>query len=276
MSESSDGPNEELQYHLQIGPNDVSDTVLLPGDPDRIDEIVSQWDHSEEVAYHREFRTVAGRLDAVPLTATSTGIGSPSAAIALEELAQCGVDTFIRVGSCGTIREDISVGDLVISTGAIRGEGTSEEYVRHDYPAASNYAVVSALIRAAEELGYEYHIGVTLSTDSFYPGQARPGFEDYIPPESMDLLDHLRDLDVINIEMETSAILTIASIYGLRAGAVCSVYANRRTGEFQTTGDDRSAAVANRAGVILHQMDAAVEDEGCENWYPGLTSGVLD
>jgi len=168
---------------------------------------------------------------------TSTGIGSPSAAIAVEELARVGVDTFIRVGSCGAIQPGMDVGDLVITTGAVRQEGTSDEYVREDYPAAADDGeVVSALVAAAERLGYDYHTGVTMSADSFYAGQGRPGFEGFEAAGSDELVAELQDANVKNIEMEASAILTIANVYGLRAGAICSVYANRVTGEFRTEG----------------------------------------
>jgi len=135
----------------------------------------------------------------------------------------------------------MAVGDLVITTGAVRQEGTSDEYVREDYPAAADYEVVSALVAAAERLGYEYHTGVTMSADSFYAGQGRPGFDGFEAAGADDLVDELKAANVTNIEMEASAILTLASLYGLRAGAVCTVYANRETGEFRTEGESRAA-----------------------------------
>jgi uridine phosphorylase len=144
---------------------DSEDTVLLPGDPDRVEKITQFWDTAEEQARHREYHTVTGDYEETPITVTSTGIGSPSAAIAVEELARVGVDTFLRVGSCGAIQPEMDVGDLVITTGAVRQEGTSAEYVREDYPAVADHEVVAALVAAAERLGYDYHTGVTMSAD---------------------------------------------------------------------------------------------------------------
>jgi len=266
----SEDPNDELQYHLEVGPDDVADTVLLPGNPERVEKITDSWDSSEIVASHREYRTATGTYEGTPISVTSTGIGSPSAAIAVEELARVGADTFIRVGSCGAIREEASVGDLVITRGAVRQEGTSDEYVREDYPAVADHAVVSALIAAAERLDYEYHVGLTCSTDSFYAGQGRPGFEEFEARGSDTLVAELRGANVLNFEMEASAILTLANLYGLRAGAVCTVYANRVTGEFRTEGERKAARTASLATHLLATMDDKVDDIGASQWHAGL------
>jgi len=204
--------------------------VLLPGNPERLDKITPFWDDHEEMAYHREYRTATGRYEGTPISVTSTGIGSPSAAIAVEELARVGADTFIRVGSCGALQADMDPGDLVITRGAVRQEGTSDEYVREDYPAVADHEVVAALVAAAERLGHDYHVGLTMSSDSFYAGQGRAGFDGFEAAGSDDLVDELKAANVKNVEMEAAAILTLANIYGLRGGAVCSVFANRETG----------------------------------------------
>jgi len=271
MPGDSEDPNDEVQYHVAVGPDDVADAVLLPGDPGRVPKITQFWDEHEERAFHREYRTVTGRYDGVPISATSTGIGSPSAAIAVEELARLGVETFIRVGSCGAIQPEMTVGDLVVTTGGVRQEGTSDEYVREDYPAVADYEVVSALVAAAERLGYDYHTGLTMSADSFYAGQGRPGFRGYEAPGSDSLVEELRAANVKNIEMEASAILTVASIYGLRAGAVCTVYANRVTGEFQTAGESRAAETASLAVTLLARMDEVKRAAGVDRWHAGLS-----
>lgn len=270
MPGDSEDPNEDEQYHLAVTPEDVADTVLLPGNPERIEKITRFWDESEEKAHHREYRTVSGTYDGTPISVTSTGIGGPGAAIAVEELARAGSDTFIRVGSCGSIREEVSVGDLVITTGAVRQEGTSKEYVREDYPATADHEVVSALTAAAERLDYEYHLGTTMSADSFYSGQGRPGFEGFEAPGSDTLVEDLQEVNVTNIEMEASAILTIANVYGLRAGAVCAVYANRVTGEFRTESDQRASEVASLATKLLARMDEVKAEAGVDHWHPGL------
>jgi uridine phosphorylase len=267
----SEDPNDEVQYHLKVGAGDVADAVLLPGNPERVDKITALWDDHEAVAAHREYRTATGTYEGAPISVTSTGIGSPSAAIAVEELARVGVDTFVRVGSCGAIQPDMAVGDLVITTGAVRQEGTSDEYVREDYPAAADGEVVSALVAAAERLGYDYHAGITMSADSFYAGQGRPGFEGFEAAGSDELVAELRDANVKNIEMEASAILTVANVYGLRAGAVCSVYANRVTGEFRTEGESRAAETASLAVTLLARMDEVKREAGVDRWHAGLS-----
>ena len=271
MTGDSEDPNDEQQYHVEVGPGDVADVVLLPGNPERVDKVTTLWDDAEEVAYHREYRTATGTYDDTPISVTSTGIGSPSATIAVEELARVGVDTFIRVGSCGAIQPGMHVGDLVITTGAVRQEGTSDEYVREDYPATADGEVVSALVAAAERLGHDYHTGITMSTDSFYAGQGRPGFEGFRAAGSEALVEELRAANVKNVEMEASAILTVASVYGLRAGAVCSVYANRVTGEFRTEGESRAAETASLAVKLLARMDEVKHEAGADRWHAGLS-----
>ncbi|WP_416839759.1 nucleoside phosphorylase [Haloferax sp. DFSO52] len=269
MNDSED-PNAEVQYHLEVAPEDLADAVLLPGNPERVDKITALWDDHEEKAYHREYRTATGTYDETPISVTSTGIGSPSAAIAVEELARVGVETFIRVGSCGAIQPEMDVGDLVITSGAVRQEGTSKEYVREDYPAVADQEVVSALVAAAERLGYDYHVGLTMSADSFYAGQGRPGFDEFHAAGADSLVEELQNVNVKNIEMEASALLTIANIYGLRAGAVCSVYANRVTGEFRTEGESRAAEVASLAVHLLAKMDEVKQKAGVDHWHAGL------
>ncbi|MCU4799506.1 nucleoside phosphorylase [Halobacteria archaeon HArc-gm2] len=282
---AGDGPDETVddeqpsedpseggeQYHLAVGPGDVAESVLLPGNPERVEKVVESWDDHDVVAEHREYRTATGTYDGTPISVTSTGIGSPSAGIAVEELARVDAESLIRVGSCGAIREEANVGDLVISTGAVRQEGTSKEYVREDYPATADYRVVSALVAAAEELGYDYHLGVTCSTDSFYAGQSRPGFDGFEARDSDEKIEELRQAGVLNFEMEAAAILTLASLYGLRAGAVCTVYANRVTGEFRTEGERKAAKTASLAVKFLAEMDDVVEETGANRWHAGLS-----
>ena len=268
---ASEDPNADEQYHLEVGRDDVADSVLLPGNPERVAKVTDAWDGAAVVADHREYRTATGRYDETPISVTSTGIGSPSAAIAVEELARVGADTFLRVGSCGAIREEASVGDLVITTGAVRQEGTSDEYVREDYPAVASHEVVSALIAAAERLGHDYHVGLTMSSDSFYAGQGRPGFDGFEAAGSDELVEELKNANVANIEMEAAAICTLANIYGLRAGAVCSVFANRETGEFLTEGESTAAETASLAVHLLAQMDRKKAEAGVDEWHAGMS-----
>jgi uridine phosphorylase len=271
MTGNSEDPNDDRQYHIELADGDVDGPVLLPGDPDRVEVIADCWDGYEERARHREYRTLAGTYDRESVSVTSTGIGSPSTAIAVEELARVGAETFIRVGSCGAIQEEIDIGDLVITTAAVRQEGTSDEYVREDYPAAAHDEVVTALVTAAERLGYDYHVGVTCSTDSFYAGQSRPGFEGFRAAGAEDRIEALQEAGVLNFEMEASAIMTLANLYGLRAGAVCTAYANRVTGEFRTEGEGKAAETASFAAAILAKMDRKKAEAGVDRWHAGLS-----
>jgi len=185
--------------------------------------------------------------------------------------ARVGAETFLRVGSCGAIQEHVGIGDLVITTGAVRQEGTSDEYVRKDYPATAHDEAVTALVTAAERLGHEYHLGVTCSTDSFYAGQSRAGFDGFRAAGAEDRIEALREAGVLNFEMEASAILTLAGLYGLRAGAVCTVYANRVTGEFRTEGQRKAAETASLAAALLTKMDRIKDDAGVDRWHAGLS-----
>ena len=271
MTGDSEDPNDEVQYHIELAEGDIANAVLLPGNPERLDKITPFWDEHEEMAYHREYRTATGTYEGSPISVTSTGIGSPSAAIAVEELARVGADTFIRVGSCGALQADMDPGDLVITRGAVRQEGTSDEYVREDYPAVADHEVVAALVAAAERLGHDYHVGLTMSSDSFYAGQGRPGFDGFEAADGETLVDELKAANVKNVEMEAAAILTLANIYGLRGGAVCSVFANRETGEFLTEGETTAAETASLAVHLLARMDQKKAEAGVDQWHAGLS-----
>ena len=161
------------QYHTGVGPEDIGKYVILPGDPKRCEKIAAYFDNPVLVADSREFVTYTGTLDGVKVSVTSTGIGGPSAAIAIEELSKCGAHTFIRVGTCGGMQEEVLGGDLVIASGAIRMEGTSREYAPIEYPAVPDVSAMNALIDAAKELSIPYHVGVVQCKDSFF-GQHEP------------------------------------------------------------------------------------------------------
>ena len=272
-AKSADLPETEegLQYHIRCKPGDVAPYVLLPGDPDRVPRISKYWDKAREVARHREYVTHTGKYKGAPISATSTGIGGPAAAIAVEELLRVGANTFIRVGTTGTIRREIEVGDLIITTGSVRLEGTTKQYVRPEYPAVASYEVVQALVEAAETLGVKYHVGITASTDSFYTGQARPGFRGYKQSWMDTLIPDLRAAGVLNFEMESATILILSNIYGARAGVICAVLANRVTGEFVAdAGVEDAIKTANEAVRILYEWDEVKREGGKRYFYPGL------
>jgi len=221
------------QYHIDLGPGDVSEYVLLPGDPGRVDKIGEFLEDFEIISFHREFKTGRGKYKGIDVTVTSTGIGGPSAAIALEELARIGARVFLRVGTCGAIQPDIEVGDLIIATGAVRLEGTSKQYVRVEYPAVASHPLVEALIRASKSLKLRHHVGIVDSTDSFYPGQERPGFRGYMPRFARGLIEELKSARVLAFEMEAATIFTLTNIYGLEGGMIAMALANRIKDVFQ-------------------------------------------
>jgi uridine phosphorylase len=210
------------QYHIQLERGDVGKYVLLPGDPGRCEPISRLFDNPRHVATNREYVTYTGTLDGVPVSVTSTGIGCPSAAIALEELVRCGADTFIRVGTSGHIQKDIHSGELAIISAAIRDEGTSRHYMPIEFPAIADIDVVLALQAAAKKNGAVHRTGITQSKDSFY-GQHEP--------ERMgvakDLLERWKAWEIggaLCSEMEASALFVIASMLRVRAGGVMMVH----------------------------------------------------
>ncbi len=213
------------QYHIQVGKGDVGRYVILPGDPKRCAKIAQYFDNAELVADSREYVTYTGYLDGVKVSVTSTGIGGPSASIAMEELVMSGADTFIRIGTCGGMQTEVRSGDIVIASGAIRMEGTSREYAPIEFPAVADIQVVNSLIKAAEELKQEYHVGVVQCKDSFY-GQHSPE----IKPVSYELLNKWeawKRLGCLASEMESAALFVVASSLRVRVGSCFLVLANQ-------------------------------------------------
>lgn len=217
--------NAGKQYHIQIGEGDVGKYVILPGDPKRCAKIAEYFNDAKLVADNREYVTYTGYLDGVKVSVTSTGIGGPSAAIAMEELVKAGADTFIRVGTCGGMQLDVKSGDLVIATGAIRMEGTSKEYAPLEFPAIADLDIVNALIASAREMGISYHSGIVQCKDSFY-GQHSPD----TMPVSFELLNKWeawKRLGCLASEMESAALFIVARTLHVRAGSVFLVVANQ-------------------------------------------------
>ena len=213
------------QYHIQVGKGDVGRYVILPGDPKRCAKIAKYFDDPVLAADSREYVTYTGYLDGVKVSVTSTGIGGPSASIAMEELTMAGADTFIRIGTCGGMQLDVKSGDIVIANGAIRMEGTSREYAPIEFPAVADIRVTNALIQAAEELGSPYHVGVVQCKDSFY-GQHSPERM----PVSYELLNKWeawKRLGCLASEMESAALFVVDSHLRVRAGSCFLVMANQ-------------------------------------------------
>ena len=220
-----------VQYHVHLRSEDIGKYVLLPGDPGRCELIASYFDNPRFITSHREYTTYTGTLLGVPISVTSTGIGCPSTAIAVEELIKLGAHTFIRVGTAGGVQDDNHNGDLAIVTGAIRDEGTTSQYLPIEFPAIANLDVVVSLRSAAIRSGLPYRVGVSHSKDSFY-GE--------IEPARMPISGHLlsrwkawKDGGAICSEMESSALFIIAGIHRKRAGSVVLIICDP-TEKFET------------------------------------------
>ena len=213
------------QYHIRLKEGDVGKYVILPGDPGRCEKIAKYFDNPTFVAQNREYTTYTGTLLGEKVSVVSTGIGGPSAAIAMEELVKCGADTFLRIGTCGGINLDVKSGNCVIATGAIRNEGTSREYAPIEYPAVADFEITQSLVNACKNLNFVYHCGVVQCKDSFY-GQHSP----QRMPVSYELLNKWeawKRLGVLASEMESAALFTVAASLGVKCGSIFHVVWNQ-------------------------------------------------
>lgn len=249
MKYSEDG----RQYHIGLKAEDIGKYVILPGDPKRCEKIAAYFDNPKKVGDRREFVTYTGFLNGEKVSVTSTGIGGPSAAIALTELAKLGAHTFVRVGTCGGIDTDVKSGEIVIAQAAIRAEGTSKEYAPIEFPAVADFGVTSALKKASESLGAKSHIGVVQCKDSFY-GQHEP--------ESMPVSYELTNkweawkrLGTLASEMESAALFVVASFLKVRVGSCFLVVANQEREK------------QNLPNPVVHDTDLAIRVgiEGLKN-----------
>lgn len=213
-------------------PADIAPNVFLCGDPERVDRIAQGWDEHREVCAVREYRIWTGTKDGIPLTAASHGIGAPGAAVLIEELVKLGARTLIRIGNSGGLDPTLTLGDLAITTGSVRDDGTSRTYVIPEYPAVASWDVVGALVAAAQALGAPARTGITWSLDAFYARNAIAGPDGTMASMSVGgywpshLESRIRDMQqarVLNCEMETGILLVLANLFGFRAGAICVV-----------------------------------------------------
>lgn len=242
MKNYSEDPSR--QYHIQVAKGEVGRYVLMPGDPKRCAKIAKYFDDPVLIADNREYVTYTGTLDGVKVSVTSTGIGGPSASIAMEELYRCGADTFLRIGTCGGMQTEVKSGDVVIATGAIRMEGTSKEYAPIEYPAVADLMVVNALVSAAKEKDCEFYTGVVQSKDAFY-GQHEPERM----PVSYELTNKWeawKRMGCKASEMESAALFIVAAHLGVRCGTDLLVMGNQ---ERNARGMDNP---------IVHDTEAAI------------------
>ena len=225
------------------GIGDVARYILMPGDPTRVQRIAKQFDSAEKKAEYRGYVTYTGETMGIPVTSTSSGIGCPTTAIAMEELMNIGADTFIRVGTTGALVPHLDSGDIVVATGAVRWEGTSKTYIATEYPAVASYQVVNALLQAADELGIRVHPGIIISSDAYYGGND-------------EVLRKFGEANVLSIEMEASLMFILAGMRGIRAGAICAVDGNifkgSGKGEFEP---------GEKSGELADKVQKSIEDE---------------
>lgn len=241
----------DVQYHINMKQGDVGRYVILPGDPKRCVKIAEHFDNPVLVADHREFVTYTGYIDGVKVSVTSTGIGGPSASIALEELVNIGADTFIRVGTSGGMDINVMGGDLVIASGAIRMEGTGREYAPMEFPAVANYEILNALVKASKDLGKKYHVGVVQCKDAYY-GQHEPETK----PVGYELINKWNawlKLGALASEMESAALFIVGAYRRVRVGAILNVVANqerRKLGLDDPQEHDTEAAIVTAIEAI--------------------------
>lgn len=197
-----------MEYHIRCNPEDIARYVFVPGSHDRARKIAEKFENPRLVSESRGYLVYTGTFDGIRMTVSSTGMGGPTTAIALEELGHLGGDTFIRVGSCGTMQDDVTVGDVIVATGTFRAGGTANNYLPIEFPAVPNYDVTSALVRAAGSLGLKVHVGLGTAGDAFYA------------PRDPSMRDILRQSGIISGEMESDTLFVVAAVRGWRAGAL--------------------------------------------------------
>ncbi|CDG95989.1 uridine phosphorylase [Xenorhabdus bovienii] len=217
-------------FHLGITKSDLQGATLaiVPGDPSRVEKIAKLMDNPVHLASHREFTTWRAEIDGKPVVVCSTGIGGPSTSIAVEELAQLGVSTFLRIGTTGAIQPHINVGDVLVTTAAVRLDGASLHFAPMEFPAVADFECTNALYEAAKASGSATHVGVTASSDTFYPGQERyDTYSGRVVRRFQGSMQEWQQMGVMNYEMESATLLTMCASQGLRAGMVAGVIVNR-------------------------------------------------
>lgn len=211
--EKSEKTIGKKQYHIHLSPGDIGEYVLLPGDPARSDIVAKYLDDAQLVGHNREHKSYTGYYKGVKVSVTSTGMGCPSAAIAAEELINIGAKCLIRIGSSAALQPGINIGDLVISTGSMKNEGTSKFYVPDCFPAVPDFEFTRELIDCCKKSGFKYQYGINASDDAFYG-------------ESPEWIDSLHKLGCLNVEMESSALFTVCHKRKVRGAMICAISGN--------------------------------------------------
>ena len=243
-------------FHLGLNASDISGATLaiVPGDPDRVARIAQLLDEPRALAAHREFTSWIGKLDGNSVVVCSTGIGGPSTSIAVEELAQLGVTTFLRVGTTGGIQPNVNPGDVIVTAGAVRLDGASLHFAPMEFPAVADFECTTALVAAARDSGSTTHVGITASSDTFYPGQERYDTTTGRVVERLrGSLDEWQSMGVLNYEMESATLFTMCASSGWRAGCVAGVLVNRTQQEMP----DAATIAATESNAVAIVVAAA-------------------
>jgi uridine phosphorylase len=271
----ADAPRSgDRQYHIDLRPGELAEYVLLVGDPGRVAKVASRFDRVELERSHREITTATGSLGEMRLSVMSTGMGTDNVEIVLAEAMEITrAATFLRIGSSGALQPEIELGDLVISTAAVRLENTTSFYVHEGYPAVAHRDVVWALEAACLQLGHRYHVGVTATASGFYAPQGRAMRT--LPVRYPDLAEELRRQRVANLEMESSALFVLAGLAGLRSGTICAAYAQRTKGTFLEGAAKEAAEArcidAGLAGIrLLWEIDSRPRGADAHSLWSGL------
>ncbi|WP_116472448.1 uridine phosphorylase [Zobellella maritima] len=238
-------------FHLGITKADIEGATLaiIPGDPERVKRIAEGLNKPRHLASKREFTSWLGELDGKPVVVCSTGIGGPSTSIAVEELAQLGVTTFLRIGTTGAIQPHIKVGDMIVTMGSVRLDGASSHFAPMEFPAVANFDCTCALVDAARELGVSPHVGITASSDTFYPGQERYDTHSArVLRKYQGSMKEWQAMGVLNYEMESATLFTMCASQGLKAGCVAGVIVNRTQ---QETPDDTTMQKAEQQAIDI-------------------------
>jgi len=269
----ADAPTNEAgaQYHLHLSPGQIPSTILMPGDPARVERMRATWDDGVELGFHREYRSARGTYKGVEIGAISSGVGGPALEIAAQEFSVIGGETIIRVGTCGALRPEIELGDLIVPVAAVRRDGTSAQYLPPEHPAFADPEVHMALVEACETLGLRYHVGIAASASSFYLAQERPVHSGFWQSSADGVIEDLRRAGVSCFEMECSALFVLARLFGMRSGAILGAVANRATNAFGDNGaEDNSIKAANEAVRILDDWRRRKAARGKRTFYPSL------
>mgnify|MGYP001566911283 CR=1 FL=1 len=246
--------SKDVQYHINMKEGDVGRYVLLPGDPGRVPVIAAFFDKAKEITFNREYRTYTGYIDGIKVSCTSTGIGCPSTAIAVEELIKIGADTFIRIGTAGSLQKNVKLGDLCITTGAVREEGTTRQYVPLSYPALADLDVTMALREAARKLGHPHHTGIGHCKDAFFC-EGDEGIP--IAKENEMKWEAWYRSNVLSTSMESAALFVVSSIRKVRAGEIVAIIGLTWDDApiIAKVGVNEAIKTAIEAVKILHKMD---------------------